>query len=76
MKNYVYYQVYITVGKKNLSILTFQSSEIGRHVTKSIFRLFQETNHSSHNQNLLYHYCQALQLTYLYCSTIVCIKYN
>jgi len=50
VKHYVYYPVYVTAVKQNLSILTSQSTEIGHHIAKSIFRDFQETNHTSHNQ--------------------------
>jgi hypothetical protein len=46
-------------------LLTSQNSEMGRHVPKSIFRLFQDTIHTSQNQNLHWHYCEDLQLTYL-----------
>ena len=58
---------------KNLSILSSQSSEIGCHVAKSIFRLLQKptTLHTSTS-----YYCQALQINYLYCSKILSIKYH
>jgi hypothetical protein len=49
MKHYVYYPVYVSAVKQNLSILTSQYYETGHHVPKSIFRLLQETNNNSHN---------------------------
>jgi len=58
------------------TVLTFQPSEIGSHVAKSIFRLFQETNHTSHNHIFFNSTARPYNFPIYPTLKILCMKYH